>query len=77
MTQTINGKQYDDQEMTCQDCGRPFTFTTGEQSFYDEKGFTPPKRCQPCRKANRQEKDRQRAERAMGDQPRTGKRGRR
>jgi len=76
MAVTINGKEYSDIESTCQDCGRPFIFTTGEQAFFDEKGFTPPKRCKPCRVANRNEKDRQRAERSMPDEPHTGRRRR-
>ena len=39
-----------DQTLTCKDCGAPFTWTAGEQKFYQEKGFTnPPTRCQACR----------------------------
>lgn len=41
----------------CSDCRQAFTFTVGEQNFYAEKGFTPPKRCPECRatrKANRE-----------------------
>jgi hypothetical protein len=37
-------------------CGVSFTFTEGEQTFYAEKGFAEPRRCQDCRakrKANR------------------------
>src|SRR5271169_3150756 len=39
----------DDQEITCADCGNSFVFTAQEQSFYAEKGFSPPKRCRSCR----------------------------
>ena len=34
----------------CEDCGKEFVFTAGEQEFYAEKGFTnEPKRCKECR----------------------------
>lgn len=38
-----------DQELRCIRCTVPFTFTVGEQQFYAEKGFVPPKRCPACR----------------------------
>ncbi|CAN5779943.1 zinc-ribbon domain containing protein [soil metagenome] len=38
-----------DQTLTCRDCGQQFVFTAGEQAFYQERGFTPPMRCQDCR----------------------------
>ncbi len=41
------------QKLTCQDCGQEFAFSAGEQKFYEEKGFDPPKRCQKCRKKRR------------------------
>ena len=41
---------FEDKTLTCKDCGAPFTFTAGEQEFYQEKGFTnEPLRCQHCR----------------------------
>lgn len=43
----------DDKTLTCEECGKDFTFTAGEQEFYEEKGFTPPKRCQDCRAAKK------------------------
>jgi CxxC-x17-CxxC domain-containing protein len=43
----------EDTTLTCGDCGAQFTFTAGEQEFYDEKGFTPPKRCPDCRNAKK------------------------
>lgn len=39
----------EDTTLTCGDCGAQFTFTAGEQEFYETKGFTPPKRCPACR----------------------------
>ena len=35
--------------LTCRQCGREFTFTKGEQEFYELKGFVFPSRCQECR----------------------------
>ncbi|MHB8146333.1 MAG: zinc-ribbon domain-containing protein [Vulcanimicrobiaceae bacterium] len=43
-----------DRILTCSDCGRNFTFTSGEQRFYELKGFTNvPTRCEPCRSARK------------------------
>lgn len=41
------------QKLTCQDCGKEFPFSAGEQKFYEQKGFDPPKRCPDCRKKRR------------------------
>ncbi len=41
----------------CDDCHQEFIFSVGEQAFFAERNFTPPKRCPECRavrKANRQ-----------------------
>ena len=35
----------------------PFEFTVEEQEFYNEKGFSQPKRCADCRSKNRQRKN--------------------
>src|SRR5215216_3529025 len=41
---------YADKTITCRDCGMDFVFTSGEQEFYAQKGFTnEPTRCQSCR----------------------------
>jgi CxxC-x17-CxxC domain-containing protein len=42
-----------DKTLTCEDCGKDFTFTAGEQEFFDQKGFTPPRRCKDCRMAKK------------------------
>ena len=42
-----------DQTLTCRDCGQSFTFTAGEQAFYQERGFSEPQRCQSCRAARK------------------------
>jgi hypothetical protein len=41
--------EYEDKELDCADCKASFTWTAGEQAFFAEKNFTPPKRCKPCR----------------------------
>ena len=38
-----------DRTITCRDCGQEFTFTAGEQAFYQERGYTEPQRCASCR----------------------------
>lgn len=41
---------FQDKILTCRDCGAQFTFTAGEQEFYQQKGFQhPPSRCPECR----------------------------
>jgi CxxC-x17-CxxC domain-containing protein len=41
---------YADKTLTCRDCGMDFVFTSGEQEFYAQKGFTnEPSRCPACR----------------------------
>ncbi len=44
-----------DVTLVCKDCGKEFTFTEGEQQFYQEKGFSNPGRCAECRKARKQQ----------------------
>ena len=46
---------YQDETLKCEDCGKEFVFSTGEQEFYAEKGLVnKPKRCPECRKERRQ-----------------------
>ena len=43
-----------DKTLTCRDCGAQFVFTTSEQEFYAQKGFTnEPGRCPECRAARK------------------------
>jgi N-acetylglutamate synthase-like GNAT family acetyltransferase len=45
---------YQDKSIQCSDCKTTFTFTAGEQEFFQTKGFTnEPKRCPSCRRANK------------------------
>jgi hypothetical protein len=49
-----NEQDFDNRELTCIDCRRNFTWSAGEQAFFQEKGFTePPKRCPDCRQARK------------------------
>ncbi len=48
---------FTDKTLTCKDCGKQFTFTAGEQEFYQQKGFqNEPQRCPECRQANKMAK---------------------
>lgn len=45
---------FEDKVLKCVDCGCDFTFTAGEQEFYQEKGFqNEPTRCKECRIARK------------------------
>ena len=47
--------EFQDQTITCPDCGQEFIFSAGEQEFYQTKGLqNPPKRCKACRADRRQ-----------------------
>ena len=40
---------YSDKVLTCSDCSQEFTFSSSEQDFYAQRGFTEPRRCGSCR----------------------------
>jgi len=42
-------QQFRDKVLHCYDCGQSFVFTAGEQAYFESKGLSEPKRCQPCR----------------------------
>jgi CxxC-x17-CxxC domain-containing protein len=46
-----------DLTLTCRECGRDFTFTSGEQDFYASRGFSEPSRCADCRAARKAQRD--------------------
>ena len=49
---------YEDQTLSCEDCGKEFVFSVGEQEFYAEKGLVNvPKRCPDCRRAKKQQRN--------------------
>ena len=55
VTKFRRNSMYQDEKLICEDCGKEFDFTAGEQEFYASKGLTnKPKRCPECRKARRQ-----------------------
>ncbi len=46
---------FTDQTLVCRDCQQGFTFTVGEQEFYESRGLTnAPGRCPECRAAHKQ-----------------------
>lgn len=45
-----------DKELTCKDCGQNFTFTAGEQEFFQTRGFSDPVRCKSCRDVRKTQK---------------------
>ncbi len=48
---------YADKTLICRDCGQSFTFTVGEQEFYESRGFSnEPGRCPDCRAARKMER---------------------
>lgn len=45
---------FQDQNLTCRDCGSQFVWTASEQEFYQQKGFQhAPVRCPSCRAAKK------------------------
>lgn len=44
---------YADRTLTCADCGQEFAFSSTEQAFYADRGFTEPRRCANCRAARK------------------------
>lgn len=44
---------YEEQQVTCQDCGATFIFSAEAQEFYAQKGYSTPKRCPQCRSARK------------------------
>jgi len=45
---------FQDKSIQCSDCKTTYTFSAGEQEFFQTKGFTnEPKRCPSCRRANK------------------------
>ncbi|HKQ08201.1 MAG TPA: zinc-ribbon domain-containing protein [Blastocatellia bacterium] len=47
----------EDRTLTCADCSQPFTFSAGEQQFFQERGMSEPKRCKECRQARKANRD--------------------
>ena len=49
----MSNENLTDYEIQCVDCGQSFTFKADEQEFYQQKGFSEPKRCNACRQARK------------------------
>lgn len=45
-----------DETIRCADCGRDFKHSDKDQAFYQEKGFSAPKRCKDCRQAKKEQR---------------------
>ena len=41
--------------LTCSDCGQEFTFSSDDQAFFRDRGYSTPKRCKACRQAKKNE----------------------
>lgn len=39
-----------DKQITCKICGDSFTFSIGEQQFYQDRQLAEPRRCPECRR---------------------------
>jgi Probable zinc-ribbon domain len=46
--------EFQDKELVCMDCGKPFIWTAKEQQFYADKQFSQPKRDAACRVIKKQ-----------------------
>jgi len=61
-----------DREIVCCDCKATFTWSEGEQAYYQEKGLHEPKRCPKCRQARKARHNDGRPDEAQGQrQPQT------
>ncbi|MBI3972176.1 MAG: zinc-ribbon domain containing protein [Chloroflexi bacterium] len=48
---------YQDRQLTCADCGQPFTDSAQDQEYRAERGYTnDPRRCPSCREARRSDR---------------------
>jgi CxxC-x17-CxxC domain-containing protein len=56
-------ESFSDQVLSCGDCRMDFAFSAREQAFFAERGFSVPKRCQPCRVARREQRQSREQER--------------
>ena len=51
--ETVQKKTPTSRTLRCRDCGKHFVFTIGEQRFFNDHGYQPPKRCRTCREIKR------------------------
>jgi len=57
---------YEEETLRCADCGKEFIWEAEEQEYFREQGFDPPKRCQDCRRANKQRRAERDAKKSDG-----------
>ncbi len=48
-----------DKKISCRNCGKEFTFTVGEQEWFQERNLKEPKNCETCRKELRKQREEQ------------------
>ena len=49
---TETNSDFEEMDILCIDCNKNFVWTTGEQTFFRDKGLkNPPKRCKECKQA--------------------------
>jgi len=56
----MNKMELTDKILPCKDCNKDFTFKKEEQSFYLERAYAEPKRCDVCRKRRKRVRRRNR-----------------
>jgi len=44
-----------DLQLTCNDCGQEFMFSSEDQAYFRARGYSAPKRCNACRQAKKNE----------------------
>ena len=59
-------------ELRCVKCLSSFIFSAKEQEFFESKGFTPPKKCRPCRAAGKASRDSFRGNQSWAPKPTSG-----
>jgi putative zinc ribbon protein len=42
----------EDKALICGECGKPFSYTVGEQQMYQERGMQDPEICKDCRRGH-------------------------
>lgn len=55
-TQLMFNTTRDDQQIQCMECGQTFVFSSEDQDYHAQKGYSAPKRCMVCREKRRQDK---------------------
>lgn len=45
-----------DKRIECVECGSTFVLSEGEQKWFEDKGFSTPKRCPDCRAIRREQR---------------------